>query len=183
LRYARSDAVLLSAPDHPLTRDVFPSSEDFPWVPFEPVWLTPDGVAAGVDDVVEAAKAWIISFDTDQDGVPNDSDNCPDHPNPTQTDADGDGLGDACECIAILIPRTGDVDSTGSITSSDIIYLVNYVFKGGPTPRPCEAAGDTNCDAAVTSADIVRLVNYVFKSAIPPCDVCTLVDVGTWSCP
>ena len=28
----------------------------------------------------------------------------------------------------------GDVNCSGSVTSADIIYLVNYVFKGGPPP-------------------------------------------------
>jgi hypothetical protein len=35
--------------------------------------------------------------DTDQDGVPDSSDNCPNTANPDQTDTDGDGTGDACD--------------------------------------------------------------------------------------
>ena len=35
--------------------------------------------------------------DTDGDGVPDSTDNCPNTPNPTQADADGDGVGDACD--------------------------------------------------------------------------------------
>ena len=40
--------------------------------------------------------------DTDEDGVPDADDNCPDVYNPDQTDTDGDGVGDACdsyECV------------------------------------------------------------------------------------
>jgi hypothetical protein len=80
------------------------------------------------------------------------------------------------------VAMTGDVNLTGEITSGDIIYMVNFVFKGGMEPLPCEASGDVNCDGAITAADIISLVNYVFKGGSVPCDVCTLIP-GTWSCP
>jgi hypothetical protein len=35
--------------------------------------------------------------DTDGDGIPDPSDNCPLRPNPDQADADGDGTGDVCD--------------------------------------------------------------------------------------
>jgi hypothetical protein len=80
-------------------------------------------------------------------------------------------------CVACPITLTGDVNSNGSITSADIIYLVGYVFKGGPPPQagggPCVAAGDVNCNGSVTSADIIYLVGYVFKGGPAPCDACT----------
>jgi hypothetical protein len=60
-RYAKWSAYLKSHPGHYLTRDEFPSASDFPWVPYEDVWLTREGVAQGRDDVVEAAMAWINS--------------------------------------------------------------------------------------------------------------------------
>jgi hypothetical protein len=36
-------------------------------------------------------------IDTDGDGIPDSSDNCPDTCNPEQLDADGDGIGDICD--------------------------------------------------------------------------------------
>lgn len=77
---------------------------------------------------------------------------------------------------------TGDVNLTGTLTSADIIYEVNFVFKGGATPNPCEAAGDVTCNGTVTSADIIYLVNHVFKGGPAPCDICAEIP-ALWACP
>ena len=62
----------------------------------------------------------------------------------------------------------GDVNVSGSITSADVIYLVNFVFRAGPTPLPVEAAGNINGLGEITSADIIYLVNYVYKGGPAP---------------
>lgn len=85
--------------------------------------------------------------------------------------------GGACP---IVLP--GDLNGSITVTSSDIIVLVNYVFKGGAAPIPCAAAGDANCSGTVTSSDIIVLVNFVFKGGGPPCNVCTIIP-SLWSCP
>jgi hypothetical protein len=62
----------------------------------------------------------------------------------------------------------GDTNGDGTITSADIIYLVNFVFKGGPAPLGTDS-GDTNCDGHISSADVIILVNYTFKGGLKPC--------------
>jgi len=71
----------------------------------------------------------------------------------------------------ILVP--GDLNSSGTSTSADIILLVNYVFKSGPEPEPAVEAGDINCNGSISSADIILLVNFCFKGGPAPCDPCT----------
>lgn len=79
--------------------------------------------------------------------------------------------------------KTGDVNADFAITSSDIIYMVGYVFKGTAEPTPCVALGDPNCTGAINSADIIYIVGYVFKGGPSPCDACDLVTEGVWTCP
>jgi hypothetical protein len=141
-----------------------------------------DADGDGVPDFCDICPGFDDAVDADGDGVPDGCDNCPADPNPGQEDSDSNGIGDVCDEPACPIDLTGDVNISNTITSADIIALVNFVFKGGANPLPCDAAGDANCSGSVTSADIIALVNFVFKSGAPPCDACTLVP-GTWSCP
>ena len=66
------------------------------------------------------------------------------------------------------MPLCGDVNGDGKVSVSDVIYLVNYLFKGGPPPIPELLVGDVNGDGKVTVSDVVYLVNYLFKGGPPP---------------
>jgi sugar lactone lactonase YvrE len=61
----------------------------------------------------------------------------------------------------------GDMNADLSVSSSDIIFLVNHVFKSGPAPVP-GTVGDVDASCTVTASDIILLVNFVFKSGIAP---------------
>jgi hypothetical protein len=61
----------------------------------------------------------------------------------------------------------GDASNDDKVTVSDVVYLINYLFKGGPTPNPLQS-GDANCDGQVTVSDVVYLINYLFKGGPPP---------------
>jgi hypothetical protein len=62
----------------------------------------------------------------------------------------------------------GDVDLNDSINSTDLIVMVNYIFKSGAYPQPQPLAADVTGNCVVTSADIIHLVNYVFKAGLAP---------------
>jgi hypothetical protein len=63
--------------------------------------------------------------------------------------------------------RRGDGNGDGTVNIGDAVYLINFIFRGGPAPVPNEA-GDPNCSDNVDIGDIVYLVNYVFKGGPPP---------------
>ena len=73
------------------------------------------------------------------------------------------------QVLSLKVLMRGDTNADGSITLLDIIYLINYLFKGGPAPIPF-ATADANCDDKVTVADVVYLINYLFKDvSLPAC--------------
>ncbi len=66
----------------------------------------------------------------------------------------------------------GDVNNSGIVDIGDAVYLINYVFKGGPEPEPYMCVGDVTADGSVNVGDAVYLYNYVFGGAQSPLDGC-----------
>jgi rhodanese-related sulfurtransferase len=79
----------------------------------------------------------------------------PDH------DCPGDGQ------IVWLQAMPGDANGDWTIDLGDVIYVINYLFKGGSAPVPLEVA-DFNCDGSVELGDVIYLLNYLFKDGPPP---------------
>jgi hypothetical protein len=70
--------------------------------------------------------------------------------------------------VSLTKVLTGDAGLDRMIDVKDIIFLISYLFKSGPTPTPLWA-GDANCNQEVDISDIVYLINYVLKSGPEPC--------------
>jgi len=80
--------------------------------------------------------------------------------------------------LGLYYPETncicGDLNSDTYLNSADIVFLIDYLFKGGPTPFPLEK-GDVNKDCVINSADVTYFQNYMFKRGPRP-------ECG-WICP
>lgn len=61
----------------------------------------------------------------------------------------------------------GDADGDGIANVSDAVYLVQWIFAGGPAPDPLEA-GDANADAVANITDAIVIVQYIFAAGPEP---------------
>lgn len=67
--------------------------------------------------------------------------------------------------------KIGDPTWDGIIDVADVLYLLNYLYKGGPAPDPAEI-GDVTCDGTVDLDDVIFLLNYLYKGGPAPPPSC-----------
>ncbi len=65
--------------------------------------------------------------------------------------------------------QTGDINGVDGIDISDLVWLVSFMFSGGPSPVPYDA-GDVDCTESIDISDLVYLVDYMFSGGIEPCE-------------
>ncbi len=70
-------------------------------------------------------------------------------------------------CASIGHSEHGDATGDGVINIADVMYMINYLYRGGPYPVSFEA-GDANCDGDHGILDVVILINYLYKGGRPP---------------
>ncbi|MEE9131261.1 MAG: hypothetical protein V3T84_14670 [Phycisphaerales bacterium] len=110
-----------------------------------------------------------VAPDEDDDGVPDDLDNCLGLANPDQADGDGDAVGDACDLCPETDPDTSvgldgcpfafcffaDLDGNGSVGASDLLALL-----AAWGPNAC-GPPDFDGNGSVGASDLlVLLVNW-----------------------
>lgn len=74
--------------------------------------------------------------------------------------------------LTVLPPyQCGDATSDNMVNVTDVVYLIDYIFAGGPPPVPVQR-GDVNCDSIVNISDVTYLISFVFGGGTAPCDAC-----------
>ncbi len=63
----------------------------------------------------------------------------------------------------------GDTDGSGEIDIDDVVYLIDYIFGGGPAPDPLWT-GDADCSTGIDIDDVVYLIEYIFGGGPAPCE-------------
>jgi PKD repeat protein len=69
--------------------------------------------------------------------------------------------------LSVIAFIRGDCDGNTLVNISDIVYLIAYIFGGGPAPNPYEA-GDADSNGTVNISDAAFLVAYIFGGGPPP---------------
>lgn len=69
---------------------------------------------------------------------------------------------------AVLAVKHGDANNDGQRNVTDAVYIINYIFGGGPIPVPEQLTGDTDCSGQVSISDAVYIINYVFAGGPAP---------------
>jgi hypothetical protein len=70
--------------------------------------------------------------------------------------------------VYIKVKNQGDVNADANINLADVIYLANYVLKGGSSPIP-PLSGDVTCDGNINLVDVIKLARYVLLGEPFPC--------------
>jgi len=65
----------------------------------------------------------------------------------------------------------GDSDGSGAVDVDDVVYLITYIFAGGPEPDPIDS-GEVDCSGAIDIDDVVYLIAYIFQGGPEPCEGC-----------
>ncbi len=143
-------------------------------VPLVGLILKPGADAAPIDgetsgpQIPAVAIASAGSVDTDEDGIPDDDDNCPEHANPDQKDCNEDGQGDACaiasgdsqDCNENLVPDDCDLAVDRLALDCNDNNMLDSCELAAGTSQDCNANGvPDDCDIAGGLSRDVNLNN------------------------
>jgi len=147
---------------------------------------------------VEAGKNGVNPpLDTDADGVPDISDNCPFTPNPDQADADHDGIGDTCDDMAapsisctapdgawhgnnVALACTASDGGTGLANPADASFVLTTSIDDGSESANASTNSRLICDVAGNCATAGPIAGNKIDRKAPAITLITPADGGTY---
>ena len=77
----------------------------------------------------------------------------------------------AAGAVTIIGKMYGDADGSGYVNIDDAVFLLHFMFSGGPAPSPM-FLGDNDCSGDVDIDDVVYLIEYIFAGGPVPRHAC-----------
>jgi hypothetical protein len=77
----------------------------------------------------------------------------------------------AAGAVTIIGKMYGDADGSGYVNIDDAVFLLHFMFSGGPAPSPM-FLGDNDCSGEVDIDDVVYLIEYIFAGGPVPRHAC-----------
>ncbi|MCK4632030.1 MAG: hypothetical protein KAT79_02100 [candidate division Zixibacteria bacterium] len=69
--------------------------------------------------------------------------------------------------LRVVSLMRGDADFNYSYSMNDVVFLISYLFRGGPEPSIVEA-GDVDNSGTIDVSDVAYLINYLYRSGPKP---------------
>ncbi|MEM7262427.1 MAG: dockerin type I repeat-containing protein, partial [Planctomycetota bacterium] len=103
---------------------------------------------------------------------------------------DGGTVNFVCQQSAIVnfteiqtrFAAVGDGNDDGRLDLADAIYILNALFRNGPSPA-CPAAADANGDTMMDSSDAIFIIEYLWLGGPAPSNVGGCTEVDPAACP
>jgi len=116
-------------------------------------------------------RLWVRRYNGPEDGLDAASDITVDDDGNLYVTGTSRNDGSREDFVTVKYVQTGvlrgDTNADGIIDLGDLVYLINFLYKGNPAPDPL-TTGDCNCDQTIELGDLVILIDYLFKEGPPP---------------
>jgi hypothetical protein len=71
--------------------------------------------------------------------------------------------------VVLWVYTMGDANGDAIVNITDVVYIIDYIFAGGPAPIPLPFVGDVDCNHRTDISDVVYLIAWIFAGGPPPC--------------
>lgn len=85
-------------------------------------------------------------------------------PEPNGNRVDMGSFGNTPEATAYIC---GDANADNKLNALDVTYIISYLYRGGPVPKPLLSA-DVDGNGSVNALDVTYLINYLYRGGAAP---------------
>jgi expansin (peptidoglycan-binding protein) len=113
-------------------------------------------------------NSYCFPIDSDNDGILDFEDNCPDHPNPDQADSDGNGIGDICD-----LPYSGN-----AFYYTSPIGLGECMFPEDPDDKTLASINPLQWENSIHCGSCIQVVGPLGSTIVKIVDNCPGCEYG-----